>query len=415
MAILNSGGDAAAPAIWEYTSPDRYALPSDTVEQKIRSGIGALWKAFETEDAAPESPVKAKEKLEELSWTEISTIAPDPGLDAAAEALDAALASRLPPKLPENTVVFVISPPYTWRREIMAEWAQRSQWRLLDGPDPQTLLSESGEWMRDRFDGRSPWVLPHLENCYLRRARSLKNIRHLLDMLCAGVAGTGLVGCDSWAWAYLMKIWNGRQPGLLSLQSFDQERLARWFGELAAGDGPRRRNFRQAIDGKYVLTPVDDVDEESGETPKASSFLKHLAACSRGIPGVALALWRRALRLGPENTDDEGNDDNGPSPPGDPATVWITEWDAVPRPKLPSEKDRDLAFTAHTLLLHGGLEAEVLAEILPLSVSRVRQTLSVLRETETAVEEDGIWRITASGYPAVRQFLQSEGYLTDHF
>lgn len=410
MASSHSGGDDDAPAIWEYTSPDRYALPSDTVEQKIRSGIGALWKAFETEAAAPESPVKAKEKLEELSWTEISDVAPDPGLDAAVEALDTALSSRLS----DGSVVFVISPPHAWRREIMSEWARRAQWRLLEGPDARTLLSGSGEWMRDRFDSRSPWVLPHLENCYLRHPRSLKSIRHLLDIFCAGIPGTGVVGCDSWAWAYLMKIWNGRQSGLLSLQAFDRERLARWLEELAAGDGPRRRNFRQAIDGKYVLTPVGDVDEESRETPKTSSFLKHLAACSRGIPGVALALWRRALRLGPEN-DDDGDNETESSPPVDPTTVWITEWDALRRPGLPSEKDRDLAFTAHTLLLHGGLDAEVLAEILPLSVSRVRQILSVLRETETAAEDDGVWRVTASGYPAVRQFLQSEGYLTDHF
>lgn len=30
-------------------------------------------------------------------------------------------------------------------------------------------------------------------------------------------------------------------------------------------------------------------------------------------------------------------------------------------------------------------------------------------------QDDTVWHVTAQGYPAVRQFLQSNGYLADQF
>lgn len=68
-----------------------------------------------------------------------------------------------------------------------------------------------------------------------------------------------------------------------------------------------------------------------------------------------------------------------------------------------------------SLLLHGTLSIDMLAEMLPFSISYTRQILSLLEEGGTALESDGIWRISAPAYPAARQLLQDEGYLTDDF
>ena len=395
-----------------------FAVPADTVEHQIRSGIGSLWKKFRTEESLPEAPVQAEDDLRELSRAQMNGIAPAPGWTAAAETLDTRLEAWLVDKNPARSVVFMVLPPHSWRAEILAAWAQQRRWPLLDAPDPETVLAGGEGWMRDRFDGRSHWVFPHLNRCYLRNAHGLGMVRRLLDDMCGGRLGRGIVGCDSWAWAYLMRIWHGRQPTVLTAQAFDQARLERWFGILSAGAGQRRLDFRQARDGKYVLAPVVEADGDNGASPKTSTFLKHLAACARGIPGIALAFWENSLRLGPDKADDgageDGDTENAEHPSVD-STLWVTAWDEVRRPGLPPEKDRDLAFVTHALLLHDGMAADIMTEVLPISMTRILQILSLLEEAGTADETDGIWRITAPGYPAARLFLQEEGYLTDGF
>jgi hypothetical protein len=420
MSTMASSPSNSTPpgALWQYVSVGDYQLPSDTVEQKIRSGIGALWKKFETEEESREAPLQAEADLRELSRVQTAAVAPDPDWLAAAEALDTRLAPWLADEAPDRPVVFLVVPPHGFREEILEAWAKRHNWQRVDAPDAEAVLAQDRQWMRGAFEGRRPWVFPRLERAFLRHARGLSLVRGLMDGLCAGRLGRGIVGCDSWAWAYLMKIWRGRPPRTLTSQAFGQERLEPWFGTLAAGTGRRRLDFRQSQDGRYVLPRVGEADEGDDAPTGTTRFLKHLAACARGIPGVALALWRASLRLGPENPpeDRDSADDDETDPPTAPhSTIWVAEWDAVRRPALPSERDRDMAFVTHTMLLHDGLAEGVLAETLPLSMSRIHQILSMLEETGAAAEDEGLWRITAPGYPAVRQFLQDEGYLTDPF
>ncbi|UQG54772.1 hypothetical protein MIH18_19430 [Marinobacter sp. M3C] len=52
---------------------------------------------------------------------------------------------------------------------------------------------------------------------------------------------------------------------------------------------------RMTTDGLYVLPlEPEETDEKPGENRKYSEFLRNLAADSRGIPGIALSMWRRA-------------------------------------------------------------------------------------------------------------------------
>lgn len=408
----------APPDLWEYVPLGDYKVPADTVEHQIRSGIGSLWKKFKAEESPPEAPVQADEDLRELSRAQMHGVAPEPDWTAAIESLDTRFEAWLADEIPAEPVAFMVLPPHSWRAEILTAWAKRRRWPLLEAPDPETVLAGGNGWMRDQFDDRPHWVFPHLNRCYMRHAHGLRMVRRLLDDMCAGRLGRGIAGCDSWAWAYLMRIWRGRQPTVLTAQAFDHERLERWFGVLSAGAGRRRLDFRQAKDGKYLLPPISETDQNEADSTKTGTFLKHLAACARGIPGISLAFWRKSLRLGTDNADNGAGDDedteNEEHPSVD-STLWVTSWDEVRRPGLPSEKDPDLAFVTHALLLHDGMAADTMTEVLPVSMSRILQILSLMEEAGTAAETDGIWRITAPGYPASRQFLQEEGYLLDGF
>jgi predicted transcriptional regulator len=83
---------------------------------------------------------------------------------------------------------------------------------------------------------------------------------------------------------------------------------------------------------------------------------------------------------------------------------------------VPLSVGTDESIVLHALLLHGGASADLLERLLPLSHSQVRQ---VLRQLMTAglveVRPDRCWQVTTLGYPAVRQFMENEGYLVDAF
>ena len=70
-------------------------------------------------------------------------------------------------------------------------------------------------------------------------------------------------------------------------------------------------------------------------------------------------------------------------------------------------------FVLHTLLLHDGLPGQLLSQVLPFPESQTQGSLQSLRVAGVVARDQDRWRVTAAGYPAVRRFLQSEGYLVD--
>ena len=92
--------------------------------------------------------------------------------------------------------------------------------------------------------------------------------------------------------------------------------------------------------------------------------------------------------------------------------VRLPAWRKLVLPVTPPEA-REHAIVLHTLLLHNGLAAELLPRLLPLAESEIADSLHRLRDADLVRQVDQSWRVTASGYPAVRKLLDNEGYLTD--
>ena len=165
--------------------------------------------------------------------------------------------------------------------------------------------------------------------------------------------------------------------------------------------------FLQSDDGRDVLPPPD-AGEASGET---NNFLQLLAAHSRGICGVARAIWRTNLQSEPDEKLPEKGDGAACNIANQ--TVWVTPWQQIAHPCLPSAAGRDEAFVLHTLLLHNGLPLELMQQVLPLSPGQIMGTLIRLEESGLAAQDEAAWQVTPQGYPAVRQFLQGGDYLVD--
>ena len=164
-----------------------------------------------------------------------------------------------------------------------------------------------------------------------------------MDHACSGDYGRGIIGCDSWAWAFLCRLWHGRRLITLTPQAFDQARLTSHFQRWANTSNAGQLLFRQSDNGHFVLPPPN-TDTVAGEN---NDYLKILAAHSRGILGVAQAVWRAAMQNEPDENIAETGDAGVCALPHQ--TVWIIPWDQINPPLLPSGAGHEEAFRGKPL------------------------------------------------------------------
>jgi hypothetical protein len=410
--------------LWRFIRLDQYTRPSETSRETMRKGISGLWLRLGWGSKAEKS-VFAEKDAKELSQVPqelVDKAAPDPDWSASLPAVTAAIDSWLDAKVPGSTNQIFVGPPYHGTPEMLTAWARARDWRLVAAPSPEMILTGGQEWLTQLEEDNDPLVLPHLEQCFLRHYDGLTLLRRLLDHVISQ-SRRWLVGCDSWAWAYLSKALKVDTvfPMPFILEGFDQERLKIWFQQLASASGEDHFVFRQLDSGKYVL-PRGTEDEVSGDlspggAAEDSSFLKNVAAYSRGIPGVAWAVWRHSFGFVDTTAKDgEGRDQEAPASEGVNPThpILVTPWSQLNLPGFPFQRvSLGLLMVLYTLLIHGGLWSRILPELLPLSPMEILENLYLLEASGLLESDQGFWRVTPAGYPAVRQVLQGEGYLTD--
>lgn len=408
--MATSDTDQKAPPLWQFVTVADHYLPTASVGAISKNWFATWRKRLRPNDANSEFTNKIN-NLKALPCERLQQVAPAPDWRDAVASLDGALEGWLTDERSDRFMVFLIGPPHGGCADILRRWAEQHQWRVLDPPAPEQILSGDPAWPGSPMADDRPWVLPCLERIYLRHATGLGLVRHFLQQACRSALGRGIIGCDSWAWAFLRRIWPpGRRALALTLQSFDQERLTVYFQRLAGIPERQLLLFRQSNNGAYVLPPPAGIFDEP---VTRSDFLRRLAAHSRGIPGVARAIWRASLRTRPatDMTGETGTDDRNPPC----KTIWIAPWDQIEKPALPGNAGRDQAFVLHALLLHGGLTVELLGCVLPLAPHHVVETLALLQDAGLVEQAGEVWRVTPIGYPAVRGFLEDNRYFSDDF
>jgi len=387
-----------------------YQLPAAPITHNARERLASFRKLFQSRKLEQEAPLKSKENLAAVPLCLLDCIAPAPDWGQFADALRVELSAWLTNDNPLQSVVLIVGTPNSGNKETLEVLAGRLGWRLLRPPTSEQILGGDESWLTGQGeDDKRPWALPALEDIYLRHAEGVTLVRHFLDDALSGKLGKGIIGCDSWAWAYINRLWRGRIPTTLALQSFDEKKLTTHLRMVTHASGARQLLFRQSDNGKYVL-PIQEVDVLSGET---SNFLQILGAYSRGSIGVALEIWRGSLLAEPSENLSEENQIEKPDLPHQ--TVWVIPWNQIEFPSLPGDAGRDDAFVLHTLLVHNGLPLDLLTLLLPLSSNQTMETLYRLEERGVVVFVPNLWRVSPLGYSAVRHFLQNNSYLVDHF
>lgn len=395
--------------IWQFVPVADYHLPAAPVTLSARERLAFFRRLLQRNEPEKDVPVKTANELRSLPDQQLECITPASAWHSAAEGLDVALEDWLGQKKPSRPVIVLVGPPHNGHSEICKTWAERQAWRLLGPPTPEQILAGDDSWLSEQILDRSPWVFPGLERAYLRHAAGLSMICRFLDHACAGNFGRGIIGCDSWTWAFLQRIWRSRRPITLTPQAFDHSRLADHFQAFADAFSNEKTLFRQTDNAQYVLPPPDN-GGFSGET---SNFLEFLAAHSRGIFGVALSVWRSSLRCEPDA--EVAITDATAGRKISRQTIWTTPWNQLTFPSLPADAGRDEAFLLHTLLLHNGLSLQVMQDLLPMSPNQVLDTISRLEDAGLVSQNDIHWQVSPQGYPVVRQFLKANGYLVDQF
>jgi len=397
--------------LWHYVPLGEYKVPEATMAHAIKGGIMGLWNRFRPQKKRNEDPLRPEESLQLLTETTLDHIAPEPDCKSASMALKAELLPWIGKERKRNPGIFVISPPHGNNAKILTQLAEDLRWRVVSPPTEQEILGQKREWTDRWTDQKGPWILPELERCYLRHARGLDLVRSFFEKLQSGLLGIGVIGCDSWAWAYLNQVICGIPSDTYVAQAFDHERLAHWFQKLSTTKKKKDLLFRQSDDGTYVLPPPPELASPSNEAVDLSDFLQNLAAHSLGISGIAWSLWRTALRTVPEETILREAAKDGKARLK--STFWVLPWDQLKQLPLPVPMKPADPLVLHNLLLHNGLSSDILSRILPLSSGSVVQALLGLQEMGFLEQKERVWRVSAQGYPAVRRALHGEGYLVD--
>lgn len=304
----------------------------------------------------------------------------------------------------------VVGAPYSGVQEALGLWAKERRWRLVDGPPFRKILNGYKDWV-DQFKHSQnvPLVIPRFEDLFLRHHSGLALARQMLNWLWKRDQPC-LIGIDSWAYAYLNKVLQldalRAQHFTLAACTFDH--LGHWFRNLAFGAKRFGIVFRQNDNGRFVLKPAHGVGSQSN--PEASPYMKNLAVYSRGNPGVAWAIWRHSLQYEIDETVVDKAKSIAEADHG--RTMWVKTWAQMDLPNIPVVP-MDL-FVVHSLLLHGGLHFNALTQTLSLfDVSEIMDSIHRLGGAGLIEECDETWKVTALGYPAVREALAMNGYLVD--
>jgi hypothetical protein len=404
---------SAAPnkPLWHIVPLAEFALPPTPVQEVATKRMHALRRLFRSE-SAPQPPAMALEDLRNLPEARLAHLAPPIDWRRAADALTIQFAEWAKADDAAKMPRFLVGPPYGGHAEVLEFWAASHGWHLIAPPASEHILADDPAWLEDANLPRDAWVLPHLEHCFLRHGDGLVLIRRFLDLAASGCLGRGLIGCDSWAWAFLQRIWPIPQSQIYTLQAFDGDRLAAYFQYALHDPMGRRIRVRNAKTGDDILCSADS---DAAPDPPVSALLKRLAAHCRGNLGIAWNYWRTGFRTEPDAATPEVASANADaieaSEPADEVTLW---WTAEHRePELSPTTEDELTHLLHALLLHNGLSQDLLAELLPdarmmLGANLLRlEHLGLIDRTET------IWRVAPLGYAVVREWLGSRGYLID--
>jgi hypothetical protein len=360
--------------------------------------------------------------LAHLEQNVLDRIVPDDPWPHIAAALSEAWETFFAAQAEGEKLRLLVAPPGWEVESILTALASDLKATLVKAPPGQAIFDSDRSALDPLREGldhstETPLVVPGLHRYFLRHHRGLDLVRTIVDRLRHAARPT-VVGCDSWAWAYLtgsLQI-DAALPQPYVPVPLDGLELASLLRPECPCD--------VALSGRDVLlyAHAEGKDENSEdasseqkhasfEPDKTISYWEQLAVRSRGIPEVARAIWRYGLRT--QDPEVEKNNPSGSPQPWNGDLLFAVPVNHLELPTIPSPTDPAWRFMLHTLLVHDGVPVTVLPALLPFSRDATLLALQSL-EMQGLVRRSGpLATVAPLAYPQVRDFLLREDLLVD--
>ncbi len=401
--------------LWELIPFSDFKLPAAPTTEAATSGLARVWQHLlsvlgRSADEAQEGDDEWRRPSDEV----LAAISDGQQWAAATECLSQLLKAEADRRdLCGGSVHVVVEPPGIPLQTIIGNLGIRDGGvRLLPPPKREQLVGyqpgDVGKYLPSECD-TTEWILvPQLSQWFVRHEDGLALVRDLLAALTQSPRPV-LVGCNSWAWSFLCRAigadaWLG-EPWTFA--PFDAERLDHWLRSQFAGSG---YELRSREDDEPIFRPEAEPGQTASEARSGttSATIRGLAAASRGIPGVALAVLQRCLRTRVDQPDGEQPADRRP-----PQQLWVTPLADAGLPRMPPDASREHRFILHAILIHGGLSLDWIKMLLPLSSGVIQRRVAALLRAGVIVHRDEQLWLHEAAYPLVHRDLRSEGFLAD--
>ncbi len=409
---MKNSSNGASKSLWQYVSQSDFKVPEAALDRTVKNRIFTflhILKAEESKESKKSKPLVSKDETSALDESNLDRIITPLNWKIPSEALNDALKNWLESKTATDPFKVVLGPPFIGHGKILTTWARSQNFKLINPPSADQILNQDFSYLEQFKQSESVWVIANLEKLYLRHTKGLALVREIFDGLFAGKMGRGVLGCNSWAWSYLGYVFKGDSFSVLIPQAFQAEQMTEFLTERISGGAGSRTVFRQMGDGNLVLVPHSLAKSKSQTEPPKSSWIKYMSEYCRGNPGIAIEYLRKSVRK--MATEEESKK---PKKPRDNFTdenaLWVIPWNKLQRPGTPSDMNRDHARVLYTLLIHGGLPAKLLCNLLPFSVHESLQFLQFLHAAQLIEKSYEIWRVSPFAFPVVRDCLYAEGY-----
>jgi len=410
------------PPFWDFVHPEQYELPTEHIQKATASAWRLFKKSLKDEDPS-QTLFKAEKDLHSLSEVRLAHYVPSVPWHEAAASLDKTWHDWPNKKAsqPQSAVKFLVGQPFSGHAHIVSIFGKRRQARILKPPSYQQILQNEQAWFEELSLLNEFWVLPNLERCFLRHANGLNFVRRFLSKATNGDLGQGVIGCDSWAWEFLKRTFTWPISDVLTLQAFNAERLTALITDFAK-QSHMHLCYLQAKNGQQVVGDAVNKAQQKEE-------FTALSAHCRGNLALALTYWQDRLYDELTEAVNEGDSDQENEPdqsaPDDKQltknspktasskTLWLANMPS--EPSLPVGNPEAYFLVLHALLLHGGLSAFYLEQVLPYSYTRCQALLAQLAQSNLVQCTDQCWYLNPTAYITVRRLLVAQHYLSDRF
>ena len=392
--------------LWEFISLDEYTLPTVLIHKSASKAWQFFQKIFRRKNVL-DGPIKKEYNFYSMPQVQLANLVPSLLWEDVAAALDTKLHEWILSDCSKRSIKFFIGQTFSGHNEIVSLLGKRHQAVEIKLPSIEQILSNEKSWFDNWPASENLWVLPKLERCYLRHAKGLNLVRQLLSLAVSGHLGKGLIGCGSWAWAYIQRIFLLPQADAITLQAFDAKRLQSLIYDLMKSELNADIYYNSGSNDQEIAN-------KSLEEKQLQKEFEELAAYCRGNVAIAITYWRNRLRYEPdENEPDENKMKIKTGETKSRGHLWITAM--PPEPELPVGNNDEFCILLHTIMLHHGLPDSLVGELLPFSEIRCRGILGQMEQAGIVYFDNSCWQVSEMAYIAIRKLLNAHGYLTDSF